>query len=343
MSCLIKTTGNIKTLSLLTKEEKLTYIRQLFLYKNSGKQNGIFTPSIDFYTDNKVDDDQLSYMADQLLRWLGVKHHSLRVNFSNGTETRPIYLHENKKHKIIIPYLASNNSFYCGALLAHAVMHYFLTSRGRIALVDSQNEEFTDIACISAGFGIVLLNGYVPYRSRLQRVFGRHSNLSMPGMTPEQIAEETINYISSNRIANNMWLGVALPGARLALAQPPTGKPYLPYVRKVQDNIHKARLKTLLLIVLVATLMGIITFLIARNQDKQVYLPAEMVDQKEAIEVLRGQYEICQASLAAQKETGHQDDIYKIRVDEARQNQCKSIRNLLVNEVQSYNKKLEQL
>lgn len=334
MTCLQLKTDDIERKTFLTKEEKLVFLYRLFLRERAKHKNAVFVPSDSFYADSKIDDLQLQSMGKELLSWLGVKHNNLSIRFSTDSNSSPVYIHDKHKPQIVIPYSAYDKPYYCSALLAHTLMHYFLLSRHRIVLDDDQDEDFVDLACISAGLGIILMNGFITHKKGLDRLFG-HNHLQLPGMNVNEIKSETKHFLTHNPVPRNAWLATALPGARLALNENTDSLPTSPYVYREQQKLHRSRLISILTVTGIVFVIGV-SILLAAASPKN--MPPEQQARKEKIETLRLSYEICMSSVAKKKQTLNQDDIFMLRAIEKDEKNCKSIMNKHNYEVDQYNK-----
>lgn len=334
MSCLKAKTGDIKPKTFLTKEEKLVFLYRLFLRERAKHKSAIFVPSDTFYPEGKVDDQHLNDMGKELLAWLGVKHHNLSIRFSTGEASSPEYIHDKHKPAIIIPYTAYDNPYYCAALLTHSVMHYYVTSRHHLALDEDQNEEFTDLACIAAGLGIVLMNGFIPRHGGLTRLF-RHAHIPVPGMDMDELASETKHFLAHSPVNRNTWLATALPSTRRLLGEHQSSLPASPYVQREMQSLRRSRRVSALIIFGAVLLVGANLLFIAISPKN---MPPEQQARKERIEALRISYDICMDSVAKKRRSLNQDDIFMLRVIARDENTCTSIMNKHNYEVDQYNK-----
>jgi hypothetical protein len=320
MLCINADLTKTQSLDLLTKAEKIKTLNTLFGHKfiNHGK---LFIPPDKFYPQGLVDDEQLDFMATTTLRWLGVKHASVEVVFSDRT-ARGEYTHIGSKHRISIPHDLQSEALACASVLAHQLMHYYLVSKKRIILSEeNENEIFTDLAIIYSGLGSILLNGM------------DHPSAS--------VIEELRLFTDTHSVSPAVLSLSTTPQLikRMGKRQRSIKKihPYFAYLHD-QSIQH---IKKLLLVFISLLLIIAAAYFVWLQRPRS--LPAELQNQKETIDILHSQYERCAAEVTKKQAALDMTDIFMVRRVEADQTRCKSIKNQYNYEVDKYNQNILSL
>jgi hypothetical protein len=134
------------------------------------------------------------------------------IKDEDGQEREVILI--NSKHK--------DNTLAVGAILAHEMMHLYL-SRLNLRLQDTQeNELLTDLATINAGLSILILNG-MSYSSDMWltiimavvgRVYWREQEVSFGYYRPDEYGRHSLSYFSDRSIPVNDFIGYLSPTSR---------------------------------------------------------------------------------------------------------------------------------
>jgi hypothetical protein len=313
MSCLYGRPARLKPETLLSRADKTARLRGLF-GPEFHRRGELFLPGQDFYTPGPVNDFQLELMADKLLGWLGIKQSALRVGFGD-TEPPGQLIYDKARYVITIPAAAAVDSVKVGGLLAHQIMHYYMLARLKFLIADDEeNEVFTDMACIEAGFGLLLLND--EESSDLIEDFKRYLNVH--AIPPAYAAAHL-----TPKAAVGLGLDAAAGSSPFMKAR--TAAARLSFRKKLVVGF------TALLVLSTGA------FIYAQAPRS---LTAEQLERRDTIDVLRQQYRACTGQAASLQNDIGRDDIFAQRAVDAVKGRCRSIMNRHNYEVDEYNRTL---
>ena len=150
-------------------EEKRAFLKKTLPQKRGGV---LFTPDAHFYAQYHTDHRQgLHAMASAIFDWLAIKPQGCVIDFydektiqeKGSSDVAGFYttaeIEGENKEVILINAKHKEDPMHVGAILAHEMMHLYLT-RLDIALPDrDENELLTDLATIEMGLPILVFNG----------------------------------------------------------------------------------------------------------------------------------------------------------------------------------------
>lgn len=127
-----------------------------------------------------------------------------------------------EKELIFINSKYKNDTLAVGAILAHEMMHLYL-SRLNLRLQDTQeNELLTDLATINTGLSILILNG-MSYSSdwwltiimaAFGRIYWREQKLAFGYFKPDEYARHSVSYFNDRSIPVQNFIGYLSPASR---------------------------------------------------------------------------------------------------------------------------------
>lgn len=323
MNCLTTSLASHK-IDLLTQADKIDYLEESFAKYH--RKHDLFLPDEDFYPE-VVTPDSITDMANDMLHYLGIKHHGLSFHVDANQDALCLYQKSEASHSITLGWKCLEDSYVAAAALAHALCHHLLHARQKIHLADTpENEELTDLATIYAGFGILIANSF----ATKEPVLGTLAQ-------PNYIAE-CHDYFNRYSIVASIWQPYVDPTiAQLFEAHLPPTKHYNKGVVWHQVLRDKHRKKFAILSVALGLLIiGCVGLYL--NQPR--YLSASMQTQKESIDLLKEQYAICEDTVLRKEKTWDTSDIFMQRQIDADKSRCASLRNRYNYEVSQFNQNL---
>ncbi len=313
--------GKVGHISLLTHADKIQKLEEL-MAKNRHTAD-LFLPDATFYGD-VVEPEDPERMADILFKWLGIKHRSLHIHVDPIQTAPVIYTHKRNASQISIGLHVLEDPLLCGAIVAHGIIHHLLIARAKVSLGSAEDDEaFTDLGTIYAGFGILVLNALDSKEHPLG------------SMGAQNYAAEFIDYCLEQRIVKSLWQPYVLPDiAKQLLGGEVPRQKLKPFIKtrlkKSQSKKHQLVFGIACLTVLLIT--GAI--LLATQPMKQTPI---MQEKQENITVLRSQYEQCQKLVDYKQDHWDVSDIFIQRQIEADKTRCTSLKNRYNYEISSYN------
>jgi hypothetical protein len=314
-------------LGLLTLTDKQIAISDIFASHHS--KSDVFLPDDEFYNE-PLTPESITSMLDKVFKFLGVKHRSVTLHLDNKSQVAVKYNHKSKNSQITIGAPGLENPFVCGATVAHAVMHHFLHSRAKLYANDPElNEELTDLATIESGLAILILNSF----AAKQPILG--------AMAEQNYLAECLDFFKSRLVVDNVWKPFVLPEVLHTINDSePLPRPRLKALKMriaSQSRHRKFIISGSLSVVLLLSITGIWL------SQQPSTLSAEMLSQRESIEVLKYQYKICEETVKRKQATWDTSDIYMQQQIDKDASRCISLRNRHNFEVSSYNDKIQQL
>lgn len=121
--------------------------------------SSLFIPDKNFYDFDLNAILKLQKLAKLILTKLDIKFNDVIVYFENNIEHPGQIELNNNEYFIEINKKYEDDYYSIGAILAHEIMHIFLSQKGIWLKDEYKNEVLTDIATIYFGLGLLILNG----------------------------------------------------------------------------------------------------------------------------------------------------------------------------------------
>lgn len=319
MDCILRK-GRTEHVTLLTHADKVKKLEEFLGSKRH--RIDLFLPEDVFYG-TTVGPDDPERMADQIFKWLGVKHRSLVLHIDSNQETLMSYEHTKAGSRVVLGWRCQEDVLLCGAVVAHAVVHHLLIARARISFGSHEEDEsITDLATIHAGLGVLILNS-----------FGKQPVLGMMGRI--NYASEFLDYCNQHQLVSSLWQPYVMPdtATQYLSAKSKAGilKPFI--VRSIKRTRSQKWIVTASVSCFV--LITGVGAIIVSNQPAR--LSAEMLEKRDSISVLKAQVEQCQETVNRKEATWDRSDIFIQRKIEADETRCASLRSRYNYEVGQYN------
>lgn len=336
-----------RTAKLNTAEEKWAQLDKLF--KGKFKKGKLLLPDKKLYSLPLVD------MASEIFEWLGIEtKKSIYVDFNEDIEPAGLYFEKDGTHFILVNQKHQNNRFEAAAILAHEIMHFYLIGEMNFRLEETlDNEQFTDMATIYTGLGIVVMNGF-EYQSgwavtAIGLMFGRlmvqTSSMSFGYYKPKQYGGMFKSFVDDCKIGYSSFSGYFLPWTRHFLpaslrAASISSKNKSEMVQLGQKSANIANLKQLgLVVVLIPVAILFMSWRTGGSSSSSIPDSAktELTTLKSEVETLKSQYTSCSESLDARE--GSVDRTSQYAVDSYNEDvtACNGTREKYSSAVDSYN------
>lgn len=221
MSDIARIDNKVEIKEAASHEDKIRLLEQLFSRKIHGSGK-ILTPDDGFYVQTNTVEG-LWHISTRIFEWLGLDPNDLVIDYSDEIEPPGLFFRDNGTSYIYINSKHRENPFEVSAILAHEIMHYVLLTFLNVALEETHdNEQFTDVATIYSGLGILVLNGF-SYDSgwvetAIAAMFGalriRTQTLSFGYYKPKQYAKMFALYLDSHGLSAKDSAPYFLPGTK---------------------------------------------------------------------------------------------------------------------------------
>jgi len=249
-------------------EDKVELLERLF----KGKIHGfgeVLKPDDEFYVRTDTVEG-LWHIATKIFDWLEYEANDLAINYSDEIEPPGLYFTDKGTSYIYINSKHRENPFEVSAILAHEIMHYILLTVMKVALEETHdNEQFTDVATIYSGLGILVLNGF-SYDSGwgetvVAAMFGalriHTETLSFGYYKPKQYARMFAKYLGSSGLSAKEAAPYFLPGTKhflpISLRVTGTSAERPEYINRSVKNSRMQKFKQIGILVLVIPVAGI--------------------------------------------------------------------------------------
>ncbi len=332
--------SNLQATTLLMSRADMQRQLKELLGEHFHHSGELFLPGPTFY--KLTTNSDLTRASKELCQWLGVKpgHLSAKFAATDGPVGSRI---KNGKTTILINKEYQQNGFEAAAVLVHQVMHFALNQKKRFLLApDQTNEEFINESIINSGLGLLVLNclGY-PKPLFIRLLIKLHPGLYMIAdlYNRQKMTESFLNYINDHQIVYETYSSKLAPWAKKLLPKPiktlgqPDKRPSV-HFQNVQRRVLIERIRITLLGLVSVSVFGFSLYWYAQRPDP---IPREIVEQYETIKALEQNYQRCAEKVLQLRRTLDRDDLSAVRIAEAEENRCTSLRNRYDYQVNKYN------
>lgn len=316
--------GKVVHVKLLTHADKIRKIEELFYARHHSAD--IFLPNDEFYGHIVTAEDP-ERMADQLFKWLGIKHRSVKFHIDPNQEQLLTYSYQKNTSQITLGLQVLEDPLLCGAAVAHGIIHHLLIGRAKISLGDNEEDEtLADLGTIYAGFGVLILNSL------------ESKDVPLGSMGVANYAGEFMDYCYEHRVVNSVWQSYVLPGvAAEHLPSKLSAKRLKPFIRN-RLNMQRTRKRKLVLGLTAFAVIYLSAMFFALTRPSG--LSHEMQEKRDSIAVLKAQIEQCQNTVEYKQQKWDQSDIFIQRQIDADKTRCDSLTSRYNYELNLYNAEL---
>lgn len=322
MDCILSSNVTVST-ELLTQADKIAKLDAIF--SKHRHSTDLFLPDEGFYPE-ACGPDEIMRMADALFSWLGIKHRSVHFHLDPNQEELVLYKKEAGGSSITLGWRCAQDSFLAAAAIAHGIVHHILVIRQKIRMGSAEeDEEFTDLGTIYAGFGILILNSLCS------------SKRALGALAPSNYVSEFIDYVTDERIVESLWSPYVLPDvmqAHISGVRPVRRQPFALKRLKVLRRTKKRQKFMIIVFVVCFGMAGFLTLTRPKAQS------SEQLTRYDEIKVLKRQVEQCEEMVKRKLDTWNKEDIFIQRQIDADKSRCSSLRSRYNYEVAKYNESL---
>lgn len=300
----------------------------------------IFSYSQDFYNTSEA-------FTKELLEWLKIKN--LEVTIIKEPELHTMSTYVVSKDKLLI-YIRDDGSlsiYAKAALVSQALGEYMVIEKFGIELQNNtQNKtQFLQVACVYLGLGVVILNGINRTTSWIDQLWNNYiRSKTESAKFPEEYANIFVHFIEQfncdiNSIAGQLmpWVPSFLPSRyAMVVRDSTTFSKATKYAqtKRMGNNLSHFGILFLFIVLIFGS-----WFLINQNDDE---LSSAQRDNRENLEVLKHQYNLCVKNVQQKQEAYSKDDVFFERSIQADLSRCESIRNNYNFEADKFNESIGQ-
>lgn len=303
-------------------------------FTNAGK---LLVPTYAMY-ESLADDEGLLRLAKDMLRWIGMKPHSLHVAFGRPSQAGALY--ELTKSTIIVHEAYREHPFAVGGVIALAVTDMAFQ---RYEVADSGLVEF---GTVEFGLSLWILNAFKPRMSPGQSLYHiidsswqLRDGLKLRHYTPKEYARQFETYTQENRIPKESFSKGLNRRTKHLLPASFNNTHRLSTPTVILKHQKRARIlwcKVLLIAAIIATTT--VTILILGTQKNPTISEAQIQDER-SLNILKDSLASCYKDIEQVQMHYNPDDIFSANKVEEVKARCASLNSQYGYALQAYRDK----
>jgi hypothetical protein len=193
--------------------DSISYIFEHLMTEFGTKFPIIFTPFDGFYDDWNNSEQRLDKMFQDILQFLRLENVTVCLEYKEFLSVPGQYECKNNASYIFINRKFCKSPFKVAAILAHEFMHHYFQINNLNHTDKQKNELLVDLATISAGLGILIINGMrYSMGSSQQKLVEKQESFGY--FKPHIYCEYFDEYLKFKKISGSTVMGYIHPRAR---------------------------------------------------------------------------------------------------------------------------------
>lgn len=308
---------------LITDEERAVKLDELLgeRFTERGRQH---MPTLNVY-ETLDTNEGLQALAKDFCRWLGIKPHHLKVQFSDESYQPAPLIHT--EHVITIDRQFIGHPLTVGGFVALGIIQYFIRHHKDYQTGD----DFIEFASVHTGLGSWVLNALRPKMSKRESIYHiidggwlQREGLQLSSYTPQEYARQYMRYVHAYAIHPADYLKGVSNRIRYLLPKDPT--PALADPTITRKHLHRANTMWLRLSIW-AVIPAVITVIALYVWSQRVVTSPDKSRDFTALQVLEQSYKACDQRASEQLSEYDPNDIFLARQVDDTKSRCESLRN----------------
>lgn len=162
------------------------------------KFTSTFLPEDGFYDGWAANDERLNRMKTDVFNWLQLDPKIVSAKFEDKLNGAGLYVADSNNPAIYVNRQNAKDPFCVGAIMAHECMHHYMVLNSMNANDRLMNELKTDLSTISAGLGLLVVNGM-----KMRRYWHLTALLMLVGQYYYKESKRSVGYFTANAYCNN--------------------------------------------------------------------------------------------------------------------------------------------